>query len=169
MISIDLIVGYKKESLVKYLVDQYKKNKNKNIENILYKNTKINKNLINIITTYSLPTIYIENYCQNYSYKLDCKIFLHIDNLIEFTHYDNIKCKIDNIYIEQYSLVHKYKLLREEENTSNSRRYTVIKNIEILRDKFKIIFFKHKNIKRLRLNNLIFFHFIFDCEIYREN
>jgi hypothetical protein len=88
-----------------YTINIYK-NEKEQITLTLYNNTKINKNLINIIVNYSLSNIVILdwsseqylNVIDNYLDKKD-KLIMCFDNLYELSSNVMIRYNITNIYL----------------------------------------------------------------------
>lgn len=146
MFTVDLIVGYKNELLAKHLFDQYKQNEKNTYTSILYENTKLNKNLINMIINYSLSNISLNINDQ----KID-KLILCIDY---FSEINTNKLNINNIYIYKYLLI-------VNELLPRSRKYNkyriVQQNIKYLKENFNIDFNKRKT-KEYKL----FYHFTYD-------
>lgn len=137
MDHIDLVIGIKNELLSNYLVKQYIKKESDFIKTKLYKNSKLNKNIINIITEYSLSIIFIEK-IDNWSHNK----YMNFNKTCESKDIIII-CANEFVGINLYSL-----------------HSSLIKNI-YTSEKYSIdLFFKHSQLKFMGFEPDIFYHFL---------
>lgn len=167
MFTVDLLVGYKNKLFADHLCDQYKQNEKNICKSNLY--TKLNNNLINIISNYSSSNIFIAYSIINkqlISERKYNKIILCVNDLIEITPYIVKTYAINNIYIEQFSITRSSLYVRNigKENECYINGSLVDYNIKGL-NKFGIDFKKHKDIKIYKFDDIIFYHFIYDQNI----
>lgn len=163
MLTIDLVIGYNNELLSQYLYDQYIQNEKEQITLNLYNNTKINKDLINIIVNYSLSNIVILdwsseqylNVIDNYLNKMD-KLIMCFKCLNELTSNAIIRYNIANIFMYKYLLVINDGLFK---NRKYSKHSIIKQNIDSLKYKFNILF-KPRGNNEIKFNkDLIYYHF----------